>query len=216
MRKGRVICIDIETTGLDRAEDEILQVAIINGRGKTLYNSYIRPDKKRTWEQAEAINKINWRAVQGAPTIRHEKRKIERILKRAGLIVGYNLKAFDLPFMAAKGINTAVKAKICDIMLEFAPVAGEWDPVHGGYKWKSLKFCAEWYGYTNYKPHDALEDVRATLHCYYAMQREIKKGICGITNEMCRYTGQRGGNYCAGCEIAKEVGHEQAAEKETV
>jgi DNA polymerase III epsilon subunit-like protein len=50
-------------------------------------------------------------------------------------------------------------------------VAGEWDPERGGYKWKSLKFCADWYGYTNYKPHDALEDVRATLHCYYAMRK---------------------------------------------
>ena len=67
MRKGRIICIDIETTGLDRIEDEILQVAIINGRGKTLYNSYIRPNTKRTWQQAEAINKINWQAVKDAP-----------------------------------------------------------------------------------------------------------------------------------------------------
>ena len=42
MRKGKIICIDIETTGLDPANDEILQISIINGRGKTLYNSYIR------------------------------------------------------------------------------------------------------------------------------------------------------------------------------
>lgn len=52
--------------------------------------------------------------VRDVPTIRRKKRKIERILKRAGLIVGYNLKALDLPFMAAKGINTTVKAKICN------------------------------------------------------------------------------------------------------
>lgn len=208
MLKGRIICIDIETTGLDRIEDEILQVAIINGRGKTIYNSYIRPDKKRTWQQAEAINKINWKAVRDAPTIRHEKRKIERILKRAGLIVGYNLKAFDLPFLAAKGINTAVKAGVYDVMLEFAPVAGKRDPENGGYKWKSLKFCADWYGYVNYKPHDALEDVRATLHCYNAMQRGERRAICGITKEICRYTGQRGGNWCMGCEIAEEADDE--------
>lgn len=118
--------------------------------------------------------------------------------------------------MAAKGINTAVKAKICDMMLEFAPIAGERDPAHGGYKWKSLKFCADWYGYANYKPHDALEDVRATLYCYYAMQRGENKGICGITNKACRYTGQRGGNWCAGCEIAEEAEREQTEEKETV
>lgn len=47
MRKGKIICVDIETTGLDMANDEILQISIINGRGKTLYNSYIRPEHKR-------------------------------------------------------------------------------------------------------------------------------------------------------------------------
>lgn len=203
MRKSKIICIDIETTGLNKETEEILQVAIINGRGKTLYNSYIRPDKKRTWQQAEEINKISWQAVKNAPTLRHEKRKIERILKRAGLIIGYNLKKFDLPFMAAKGINTAVKGEIYDVMLEFAPIAGEYDEKRDCFKWKSLKFCADWYGYTNYKPHDALEDVRATLHCYYAMQKGEKRIICSTTNEICRYTGQRGGNWCAGCEIAE-------------
>lgn len=50
MRKGKIICIDIETTGLDAANDEILQISIINGRGKTLYNSYIRPEHKREWK----------------------------------------------------------------------------------------------------------------------------------------------------------------------
>lgn len=47
MRKSKIICIDIETTGLDRNNDEILQVSIINGRGKTLYNSYIKPRTTR-------------------------------------------------------------------------------------------------------------------------------------------------------------------------
>lgn len=72
MRKGKIICIDIETTGLDAANDEILQISIINGRGKTLYNSYIRPEHKREWKEAEEINKIGWEAVKNAPTLRHE------------------------------------------------------------------------------------------------------------------------------------------------
>lgn len=61
MRKGRIICIDIETTGLDRTEDEILQVAIINGRGKTLYNSYIRPDKKERGSRQRQSIKLTGR-----------------------------------------------------------------------------------------------------------------------------------------------------------
>ena len=173
MRKGKIICIDIETTGLDAANDEILQISIINSRGKTLYNSYIRPEHKREWKEAEEINKIGWEAVKNAPTLRHEKRTIEKILKKAGLIIGYNHKGFDLPFMAAKGINTAVKAEVFDVMLEFAPIYGDYNEHYNNYKWQPLTRCAEYYGYTGYKAHDALEDVRATLYCFYKMRRKI-------------------------------------------
>ena len=99
MRKSKIICLDIETTGLDIMEDEILQVSIINGRGRTLYNSYIRPERKREWKDAEKINKISWEAVRNAPSLKHEKKKIERILRKAGLIVGYNHKATVSPFL---------------------------------------------------------------------------------------------------------------------
>jgi len=174
MRKSKIICIDIETTGLDRNNDEILQVSIINGRGKTLYNSYIKPDYATEWKEAEEINKISWDCVKLAPGILTEKRKIDKILRKAGLIIGYNHKGFDLPFLAAKGIDTAVKAKIYDVMLEFAYIAGEYDEKHDNYKWKPLTYCAKYYGYTDYKAHDALEDVRATLYCYYAIQKDRK------------------------------------------
>lgn len=183
MRKSKIVCIDIETTGLDPQEDEILQISIINGRGKTLYNSYIRPEHKREWKEAEEINKIGWEAVKNAPTLRHEKWKIEKILKKAGLIIGYNQKGFDLPFLAAKGIDTAVKGRIYDVMLEFAYIVGDYNEEYGNYKWKPLTYCAKYYGYTNYKAHDALEDVRATLYCYFAMQRDKKGHIAAENNK---------------------------------
>ena len=172
MRKSKIICIDIETTGLDKTDDEILQISIINGSGKVLYNSYIKPLYKMDWKEAEQINKIKWESVKNAPGIFEEKRKIDKILRKARLIVGYNHKAFDLPFLAAKGIDTAVKAEIYDVMLEFSYIYGE--ETEKGYKWKKLTECAEYYGYTNYKAHDALEDARATLYCYYAIKKDRK------------------------------------------
>jgi DNA polymerase-3 subunit epsilon len=174
LRKSKIICIDIETTGLDKKKDEILQISIINGRGKTLYNSYIKPDYLTDWKEAEAINKISWDCVKYAPSLLTEKRKIDRILRKAGLIIGYNHKGFDLPFLAAKGIDTAVKAKIYDVMLEFAYIYGEYNKERQQYKWQKLTTCAGYYGYTNYSAHDALEDVRATLHCYHAMRKDRK------------------------------------------
>ena len=172
MRKSKIICIDIETTGLDRNHDEILQISIINGRGKVLYNSCIKPDHLTEWKEAEEINKILWECVKDAPWIQRERKKIDKILKRAGLIIGYNHKGFDMPFLAAKGINTAVKAKLYDVMLEFAYIYGEETP--RGYKWQRLTTCAAYYNYTDYKAHDALEDARATLYCYYAMQKDSR------------------------------------------
>lgn len=91
MRKGKIICIDIETTGLDPANDEILQISIINGRGKTLYNSYIRPVHKREWKEAEEINKISWEAVKNAPTLQHEKRKMAAVDKMRGILRIYRI-----------------------------------------------------------------------------------------------------------------------------
>lgn len=172
--KNRIISIDIETTGLDATEDEIVQISIVNGRGKTLYNSYIRPEDGRAWDRGMGSRKAAWQAVRNAPALRHERRKIERILRRADLIVGYNHKAFDMPFLAAKGINTAVKARLYDVMLEFAYIAGEYSDEYGDYCWKPLTYCAWYYGYTDYKPHDANEDALAALYCYYAIQRDRK------------------------------------------
>lgn len=111
MRKSKIICIDIETTGLDRNNDEILQVSIINGRGKTLYNSYIKPDYTTEWKEAEAINKISWDCVKFAPGILTEKRRIDKILRKAGLIIGYNHKGFDLPFFGSKRNRHGSKSK---------------------------------------------------------------------------------------------------------
>lgn len=41
MRKGKIICVDIETTGLDMTNDEILQISIINGSGEKRFITHI-------------------------------------------------------------------------------------------------------------------------------------------------------------------------------
>ena len=55
-----------------------------------------------------------------------------------------------------------------DVMLEFAPIYGEWSSYHESYKWQKLTTCAKYYGY-EFKAHDSLEDVKATLFCYKKM-----------------------------------------------
>lgn len=57
-------------------------------------------------------------------------------------------------------------------MLIFAKIYGQWDDYHGNYKWQNLSKCARYYGY-EFKAHDSLEDVKATLFCYKRMEVNV-------------------------------------------
>ena len=170
---SEVIVLDIETTGLSWIEAEILQISIISGTGETLYNSYLRPLHHMAWPEAEKINKITPSMVADAPNIYHEMPKINGILKHAKTIIGYNHAGFDLPFLKQFGAVVPDAAEINDVMLEFAPIYGEWDNVHDDYRWKSLIDCAAYYGYDQGEDaaHNSLSDCRATLHCYHAIHQ---------------------------------------------
>ena len=166
-----LIVLDIETTGLSMIDDEILQVSMIDRSGNTLYNSYLKPLHLTAWEDAERINHISPAMVVDAPNIYLEMPKINGILKNAKTIVGYNHEGFDIPFLQLFGAVIPETAKIFDVMLEFAPIYGEWSEKHEGYKWKNLATCAAHYGYDwgSDMAHDSLADCRATLHCYLTM-----------------------------------------------
>lgn len=162
------IVIDIETTGLDCCEDEILQVSIISDSGKTLYDSYIKPIFTESWKDAERIHHITPEMVADAPTIYEEMPKINAILRNAKRIIGYNHSEFDNPFLKQCGAVFPEDAEIYDVMLEFAPIYGEWNDHYANYKWQKLATCADYYGYDwgCDIAHNSLSDCRATLYCY--------------------------------------------------
>lgn len=64
----KIIVFDTETTGLNPyGNDEILQLAIIDGNGEELFNSYIKPDLRKTWAKAAEVNGITPRMVKDSP-----------------------------------------------------------------------------------------------------------------------------------------------------
>ena len=171
------IVIDIETTGLEIGKDEILQVSIISGTGETLYDSYIKPIFTNEWKAAQRINHISPEMVANAPNIYQEIPKINAILSAARTIIGYNHIHFDLPFLWHYGAVIPDGQTDCyDVMLEFAPIYGEWNERHGDYKWQNLSTCAAYYGYdwNDDAAHNSLADCRATLHCYHRIKEELE------------------------------------------
>ena len=164
-----IIVLDVETTGLDLGS-EVLQISVIDWNGKTLINEYVHPYWNTHWESAQAIHGISPKDVEDAPYPHELVAKVKGIIDSAKLIVGYNVN-FDLAFIEQWGIKTEDK-EIYDVMREFAPIYGDWDEYHQSYRWKKLICCADYYGY-EFKAHDSLEDVKATLYCYKKMVGEL-------------------------------------------
>lgn len=171
--KDKILCFDVETTGLSREEDEILQLSIVDGTGKTVFNEYIKPTRHESWDGAEAIHGISPSDVADKPTIEEYRDTLNDIFKDVQLLVGYNNIYFDNAFLKEAGIQIPEDGKMYDVMLKFAPIYGEWNEMRQDYKWQKLAKCAEYYGFHgDGQFHDSLEDVRATLHCFNSIISE--------------------------------------------
>ena len=103
------------------------------------------------------------------------REQIQRIIKSADLIVGYNLD-FDLNFLKKEEIKF-FNIDTFDVMIKFSLIYGEFDR-RRKYKYQKLKTCCAFYGYSKEIDfHNSLEDAKATLFCYLEMIKEAKKEI---------------------------------------
>lgn len=159
----KLALLDTESTGLDE-DDEVLEIAIIDETGATLLHSYVRPERHIAWPDAERVNHISPDMVKDAPTAAELAPRVREIFANADEIVGYNV-FFDLNLLRAWDVNTDDKKHV-DVMQIFAAIYGDWNDYFGDYQWKSLSTAADYYKLNDYKPHDALTDVKATLYVY--------------------------------------------------
>lgn len=160
-----LVILDTETTGLN-SESELLQVSIIDGNGKTLFDSYIKPYGTESWKEAERINGITSKTVKRAPFLHEVASQIITAINSGNTLIGYNI-GFDIARLKDNGIDgrTFDNLDIIDVMKEFAPIYGEWNEKRNCYKWQKLTTACKYYGY-EFKAHDSLEDVKATLYVY--------------------------------------------------
>lgn len=166
-----IVVFDVETTGLNPEQDEVLQLSIIDGDGNVLFNSYIKPYFHKKWDDAQQIHGISPEDVKNAPYPHEVVNEVEKIFALANIHIAYN-GVFDMRFLRRWMIRFSPK-EYHDVMREFAPIFGEWNEEINDYKWQKLTKCAEYFGY-EYMAHDALEDVKATLFCWKKMNEDKK------------------------------------------
>lgn len=170
----RKIVVDTETTGFVAGEDELLQVSIIDGNGKVLFDEYFKPSSHSEWKSAEAVNHISPEMVADCPCIEEKLPVLQTLFDNADVIIGYNT-IFDIGFLKAAGITFSSNIQYIDVMRDFAPIYGQWNEEKQSWKWQKLTTCAEYYGYDWNKAtaHNSLGDCYATLYCYNKICHDI-------------------------------------------
>lgn len=145
--------LDTETTGLDPNYDEILQLAIVDGEGRVIWDRKYKPENHLTWPEAEAIHHISPSSVSNKPSIHADLQEIQAILDAADNVYAFNAP-FDFAFLGNAGLRCDSE-RTHDTMREYAR------KVHGS-EYIKLTEAAKEVGHS-YKPHDAKADCIATM-----------------------------------------------------
>lgn len=141
----RVAVLDIETTGLDQATDDIVEIALVRLDGTQIANFTGVSGAKNS----DAVG-ISLAAALSA---------ISTAFNNIDLLVGHNLLAFDRPFLEKASRRAGVEPPqfpACADSLHLATLVDVAMPN------RSLADLADHYRITNPNPHHALSDATAT------------------------------------------------------
>lgn len=118
------VIVKIATTGCDRAEDELLELTLLDARTRLdtpvmpppLYFGRFRPRRHRDWPEAGVRNGLAPSDVQDAPEPEdpRERGSVQRVLDGTGVLAGFNLP-FTLAFLA-RSFRLSPSLRCLDIM----------------------------------------------------------------------------------------------------
>lgn len=169
------VIFDLETTGLNKEKDQIIQFAAIKINKETnqiidTKNLYIQPiGQYQISIQAFFKHGIKPEFLKDKPYFKDVANEIIEFFKDSDIIT-YNGNNFDIPFLinefAKASIEYTFTNKNCyDVYLEEKRRNGlQLEDVYKRYKGKSMVD-------SGLAPHDALSDIKATYSIFYAQQK---------------------------------------------
>lgn len=152
--------LDTETTGFGH-DAEIVEVAIIDASGQTLFDSLVCPNQAIPAD-ATRIHGITDAMVQGAPVWPEVYPQVHELLKNSSGIVVYNAE-FDrriIDQVNRRERLASARAKWGCAMVQYAAYAGVWNAKYGNWRWHKLEQAARDLGLTYNGAHRALADAR--------------------------------------------------------
>ena len=90
MSRERVLFFDLELTGF-YDHDEILSISIVDGNGKTIMNTLVKPEHTKKWKRTEKVHGITPDMVADAPLLKELIPEIKEIFAEADNIIAYGV-----------------------------------------------------------------------------------------------------------------------------
>ena len=173
-----IVAFDIETTGLDKKKDHIIQISMIKFNPETYeiletYNSYIKPVGSYSISiPAYMKHKIKPEFLIDKPTIKDIADDIVNFFEDCDVLT-YNGNSFDIPFLnielghAGKHIDFTCRNCYDSFLTEKSRYPTTLEGIFEKYMGKTMEDA-------NLNAHDALSDIHATM-AIFKMQNDEEK-----------------------------------------
>lgn len=175
-----LVVFDLETTGLDRTKDQIIQFAAIKMNRETnqlvdSLNLYIQPTGSYQISlQAYFKHGITAKFLSDKPFFKDVAQQILEFMDGCDLL-SYNGLNFDIPFLKSELFKVGIDKTFLDIncydafLEEKRRNGNQLGETYARYKGKTMEEAG-------LKAHDALSDVKATYSIFYAQQAKQEYG----------------------------------------
>ena len=179
MDPSRVLFFDLELTGV-YSHDEIISISIVDGTGKLIMDTLIKPTHTKRWKRTEKIHGITPAMVQDAPTLAELTPKIKEIFANADNLIAYGVStdySHIKNIYATQEEQLALHDKVRCCANEFVRFTHEHRPDvnHAALVDAMECFGVEWEGI----PHSSVAD---TLGCCHVWNKLFPRYYIGQEN----------------------------------
>lgn len=167
MSPNDLVILDTETSGLGD-DAEIIEISLINGNGKVLLDTLVKPTKEVPQEAID-IHGITNELLSTEKSWPEVQLDFENAIQGKALVIynaDYDMRIINQTYQAhqstfPKDIENSITIDCA--MLTYAEFSGIWDDRRENWKWHKLIDAAEKSGVKNDAAHRSLPDTIMTL-----------------------------------------------------